>query len=76
MRTMKFDGNNQVCLHACIWEPQNPPIGIVQIIHGVAEYTARYDDFASFLAAQGYLVVGEEHPGHGQTADRESLGYL
>lgn len=76
MRTMRIDTDNQLCLHTCIWEPQNPPIGIVQIIHGVAEHTARYDDFASFLTMQGYLVVGEDHPGHGQTADGEKLGYL
>ena len=30
--------------------------GIVQIFHGMAEHAKRYDDFAKFLNAQGYIV--------------------
>ena len=55
----------ETCLHCCAWLPQTPPVAVVQIVHGVSEYVARYDGFASFLAEQGYLVVGEDHAGHG-----------
>lgn len=52
-------------LHACRWEPGCAPRAIVQIVHGIAEYAARYDALASFLAEQGFLVVAEDHMGHG-----------
>lgn len=64
-------------LHCCQWEPACQPIGVVQLVHGVAEHVARYDPFAQFLAERGYLVVGEDHPGHGKSvATGEALGYL
>lgn len=76
MRSINVATDHNVTLHTCIWEPEGAPKGVVQIIHGVAEYIVRYDTFASFLTAQGYLVVGEDHPGHGQTAKNGNLGYL
>lgn len=51
------------------WRPENPT-GLVQIAHGMAESTARYDDFASYLAKRGFLVFGDDHRGHGLTDGR------
>ena len=60
------DGVHQI--HAVAWHPTNGnPRGIVQLVHGICEYSLRYQDFASFLAQQGYLVVGHDHLGHGQS---------
>lgn len=42
---------------------------VLQIVHGMAEYVDRYNDFAMFLAKHGIIVVGEDHLGHGNTAD-------
>ena len=64
-------------LHCCVWYPQGEPLAVIQIIHGVSEYIARYDGFASWLAAQGFLVVGHDNPGHGRSVgEGEQLGYL
>ena len=52
-------------IHVCRWEPQGQPKAIVQIVHGIAEYAARYDAFAEFLTDRGFLVVAEDHMGHG-----------
>ena len=52
-------------IHACRWTPEGEIKAVVQIIHGIAEHVLRYDDFANFLAAQGFLVVAEDHMGHG-----------
>ena len=52
-------------IHGCRWEPKGQIVGVVQIVHGVAEYAARYDTFASFLTEQGFLVVASDHMGHG-----------
>ena len=37
-------------LHCCQWNPACEPIGVVQIVHGVAEHVARYAPFAEFSA--------------------------
>lgn len=53
------------------------PVGIVQISHGMIEYINRYDRFARFLTEQGFIVIGNDHLGHGKTAkDKEELGYM
>lgn len=54
-------------LHCCRWMPEGEPKAVLQIVHGIAEYIERYDDFARFLNGLGYVVVAEDHMGHGQT---------
>lgn len=64
-------------IHGCRWTPEGQPRGIVQIVHGIAEFVERYDAFASFLAEAGFLVVAEDHMGHGQSISDESpRGYF
>jgi len=72
-----YISTNNGRVHCCRWNPKKEPIGIVQIIHGIREYTARYDHFAEYLSEQGFLVVGADLPGHGLTyADSCQRGYL
>lgn len=53
------------------------PVGIVQIVHGIAEHIARYDAFAAFLAEHGYIVVLHDQLGHGKSApDEAHLGFF
>ena len=70
------DGLHQV--HAMEWLPAGrEPKAVVQLVHGMSEYIARYDPFARFLAGQGYAVVGHDHLGHGKTAaGPEEYGFL
>lgn len=69
------DGIHQ--LHGLIWRPEGTPKGVIQITHGISEYIGRYAPFASFLAEQGYVVVGHDHLGHGETANhRRELGFF
>ena len=65
-------------IHARQWLPDTTPYpGIVQLVHGIAEHIARYDAFARFLNAQGYIVVGNDHLGHGSSMARpENPGYF
>lgn len=69
-----IDGIHQC--HACQWLPEGKPKAVVQIVHGVADHVVRYDSFACFLAEHGFLVVGEDHLGHGKTARAGELGYF
>lgn len=58
--------------HPCagyLWQPQGQIRGVVQIVHGIAEHMGRYDHFARYLNAHGYVVCGEDHLGHGKTGE-------
>ncbi len=51
------------------WIPENESeiIGAVQILHGMAEHIERYEEFAQFLNARGFVVIGNDHRGHGKS---------
>ena len=65
-------------IRGVVWQPAgHEPIGIVQLIHGMAEHIERYEPFARFLVEHGYLVCGHDHIGHGHSvSDREQLGHM
>lgn len=64
-------------IHCCQWTPEGSVRAVIQIVHGVAEYIERYNDFAVFMAEHGFLVVGDDHLGHGQSiADESELGWF
>ncbi len=46
------------------WDVADPR-GVVQVAHGLAEHSARYDRFARVLNAAGYSVRATDHRGHG-----------
>ena len=53
------DGENRI--HAVRYTPDDGNVrGIVQIVHGMAEYVERYENLAEFLTKRGILVTGEE----------------
>ena len=69
------DGKTQI--HAIRWEPEGEPKAILQIIHGMVEFIDRYDDFARYLTEHGYMVVGEDHLGHGESVQSDEYhGFL
>lgn len=49
------------------WLPAGAPRAVVQVVHGAAEHSGRYDRFAQALNAQGYAVYATDHRGHGRT---------
>ena len=52
-------------------------IGIIQIVHGMAEHTDRYLDVAKYLCSQGFAVYMHEHAGHGRSINStDDLGYF
>lgn len=69
--------DGRTTIHACIWRPQGQVKGVFQIIHGMAEYAARYAPFAEFLTENGFAVAAEDHLGHGQSVvGQEDYGYF
>ena len=69
--------NGKTDIHVRRCTPDGEIIGIVQLAHGITEHIGRYDAFAKFLAEHGFLVVGNDHIGHGQSiTSEEDLGYF
>ena len=69
------DGISKV--RAMLWIPDGEIKAIFQIIHGMAEHIERYDDFASYMAENGFLVAANDHIGHGKSCvDAGKKGYF
>ena len=70
-------GNGKTDIYVRRFLPECKPKGIVQIAHGIAEHSARYDGFATFLADNGFVVYTNDHLGHGRSITEESdLGFF
>ncbi|MCR5468905.1 MAG: lysophospholipase [Lachnospiraceae bacterium] len=51
--------------------------GILQMAHGMTEHIGRYDEFATYMAEQGFIVVGNDHLGHGASVvSKREWGYF
>ena len=59
-----------------LWRPVAQPKAVVQIVHGLAEHSARYARFAEALAASGYAVYAHDHRGHGERCPPADLGFF
>ena len=77
-REFTFLSNDGITnIHAIAWEPEGKPVGILQLVHGMVEFVDRYDPVATFLAEKGWLVVGNDHLGHGlSVTSDEKHGYF
>jgi len=72
-----YDSKGAGKIHGCRWSPEGQPRAVVQIVHGIAEFVERYDAFARYLNHRGFLVVAEDHMGHGQSINGDGIqGYF
>ncbi|QQO07942.1 alpha/beta hydrolase [Breznakiella homolactica] len=51
------------------WSPQGSPRAVLQIVHGMAEHSLRYEGLADTLCSAGIDVWAADQRGHGKTAD-------
>lgn len=64
-------------IHVRKWIPDEKPKAVLQIIHGMVEFVGRYSAFASYLTDHGYVVVGHDLLGHGESAlTPDDYGYF
>lgn len=77
---MSFDSCVQDArIFARIIEPADSSCikAVLQISHGMAEHSLLYLDFARYLAEQGFMVVINDHLGHGKSVSTgEAYGYF
>lgn len=64
-------------LSVMIVQPAKEIVGVVQFIHGMAEYKERYLPFMHALADKGYVCVIHDHRGHGKSIrSKDDYGYF
>lgn len=63
-------------LSGVMYIPEGDIRGIFHLVHGMTEYIGRYDPLFSALASEGYLCVGFDNLGHGNTAKEGDLGFI
>ncbi len=70
------DGKNHIA--AYLFTPkERTPTAVIQLVHGMCEYTGRYGALIDALTGAGYAVCSNDHLGHGHTARHsEDLGYF
>ena len=82
---LSYDG--EIRINAKLWtnaefgtldEPGSvKPKGVIQIVHGMAEYIDRYDDLAGYFVGRGFVVCAEDHVGHGKSIQSpKDLGHI
>ncbi|MBO4419746.1 MAG: lysophospholipase [Oscillospiraceae bacterium] len=71
MKEFYFPVRKDTRIHCCQWIPEGKPRGVIQIVHGISEYIARYDALARVFTDHGFVVVGEDHMGHGGSVSQE-----
>lgn len=60
-----------------IYEPEGEVKAVVQVSHGMCEYVGRYENYAEHLCANGIVLAGNDHPGHGESAESpDELGKI
>ena len=76
---LSCDGKTSV--HVVMWCPDeteyDEPVAVLQICNGMIEYIDRYDGFARYMAERGFVVVGNDHLGHGKSVCMDDdLGFF
>ena len=73
-----LSNDGKTAVHAVKFMPDSGEYkAILQISHGMVEFIERYTTFAEFLTENGYMVVGHDHIGHGQSVEsKEDWGYF
>ncbi len=58
------------------WTPENEPIAVIHISHGMAEYGLRYKTLATDFNKLGFVVYAHDHRGHGETISHGTQGHF
>ncbi len=66
-KVLKFNDKTKIVTY--LWmDPIHHNEGTIEIFHGMAENILRYNEFAEYLASNGFIVIGHDHFVHGESA--------
>ena len=77
-----MDDGCEIFVNRCFPDDMKNIKALVQISHGMLDYSERYFHLCEFLTEQGFVVNAHDHRGHGKTAIRAiekkcgKLGFL
>jgi alpha-beta hydrolase superfamily lysophospholipase len=74
IETFELRANDNAAIASYRALPAGEAKAIVQIAHGMAEYFRRYARLSERLTKAGYAVYGNDHRGHGRSAQVHGLG--
>lgn len=64
-------------LEMMIVEPEGEIKGVIQMVHGMAEYKERYLETMEEFAKHGFVCIMHDHRGHGESvASKNDYGYF
>jgi alpha-beta hydrolase superfamily lysophospholipase len=69
-----FKGCNDLAIYYQYWLPEQEPMAMLVLSHGVCEHSGFYHSLVERFLAKGYLVCGLDYPGHGKSEG--SRGYI
>ena len=67
--TLKMDDGYELCLNRWMPDTEEEIKGVIQLHHGLAEHSLRYDRFGSVLAENGWVLNAYDMRGHGRSAE-------
>lgn len=70
----RFAGGQQALVRC--WRPKGAANAVLQVVHGMAEHSLRYERLAGALNDAGYAVYAHDLPGHGPRAAPGMRGHF
>jgi alpha-beta hydrolase superfamily lysophospholipase len=65
--TFTLDSDDGAVIFVRRWLPEEAPRAVLQLVHGMAEHSARYAGLAAYFCERGYAVYAHDHRGHGRS---------
>ena len=63
--------NSSYKIFSQMWEPENPPKGVIVLVHGLGEHSGRYSThFADHFSNEGFSILTFDLPGHGKSSGK------
>jgi alpha-beta hydrolase superfamily lysophospholipase len=62
-----YKGLDDLGLYYQVWRPEKDPKAIIQIVHGLGEYSTRYKNVVDVLVPAGYIIYASDLRGHGKS---------
>lgn len=73
---IRLEGYQNGTIYVRQWVPDGPIKAGLHILHGMAEHSLRYDEFATYLNRQGIVVWANDHRQHGYSISHDDVGIL
>ncbi|WP_053228278.1 alpha/beta hydrolase [Spirochaeta cellobiosiphila] len=77
-KNQKITLTDRTQLNLNVWMPnEGEAKGILQVIHGMGDHSLRYTAIGEYFSSKGYVVVADDHRGHGNSVSEDGeLGHL